>query len=646
MKSVLWPLVVSFLFAAQAVAAPGGEPGFVPSVGNWRIHDAREPAPGAEPWPVPIAAGLLERHPDAVLDLGYRDGQPPGNRYWLEKGAETDELQAFAADAGIPVDGRLCVTERPDVITRFNESEGSCSPRSGGVGCDWEGDMDGSFRETESVSKLDGVASGGSDTALYDAAATWGESAYRHRLLVIRPGTADEERRRIVAHGRGELAVDRAWIDAPKAGDAYEIRGSFDPAWLKRIPSATHRATVQRFWQGLRSVCGPDAACEPPAEPLDPFDPGNRRSWPRWFDREAITSLVTPSSVPVLYGLVADEGTSRRYWEDPFFQLSAVVADLADPAYRAWRVRYALYKLRDYGIDPGERACLIVAYKPGWHAYWNEAENGPGNEACSVSGTNSWTGPAHVCSDGSSPGGPFAPSPYGAGEFEAGLNAYLRELVRVLEANGHPDPRIITVERPRYTRRVWSLLEADVRHMSALEGEWAGALEPSVAELGERSTPGGGGESAPVGGGSGTPSSGGTTSPGGSGSPQAGGSSGLPTSGGSGDPIGGTPAPPTGTGGSSSGDGGSPSGSSSQPSGGGGLPAGGVGSSSDGDVGGGSIPADLGDGSEPSTGRAPAAAPAPPAPESSGATRSSPVDRMRRSSGGSGSGKVNPIDVP
>lgn len=479
--------------AATAAAAPDGNPVRIETLGNWRTHDPVYPASGAEPWTPADVAGFLARHPNALMELGYRDGYPAGDRYWLEKGREVDQLQALLVAQGIDGLDRICVTERPDVLARMVRP-GGCGADTYGGGCDWEGDMDGSFGELEQVVKHAGVVSGGSETGLEDRNASWSPATWRHRLLVLRPGRADEERRRISANGSATLEVTPPWTQVPSAGERYEIRGSFDPAWVKSVPRAVHERVVRELWTNRRNVCGPreaPTACPSPAEPLDPLHPANRRSWPNSLDRNAIMALATPSSVPAIYGSVADpaspEAVARHGRTDPHLAVAAVVMDVADPAYREWRIRYLMYKLQDYGISPGEPACISLAYKPGWYTHYDETSRGPSGDRCAVSGSGLWTGPAHVCSDGSAPGGPMASGLYGPGQYERAINAYIRELIATLADSGWSKLKIMTVERPTFTVGRWSILDEDVRRHPVVLGEWAGAIEPMLAELGVRS---------------------------------------------------------------------------------------------------------------------------------------------------------------
>jgi hypothetical protein len=482
--------------AGAARAARNGEPTPVQMLGSWRHHDPARPERGREPWTPSDVAGFLAMYPHAYLDTGIRDANPPGNRHWREKGRQVDELQAQLARQGTGGLERICVTERPDVLARLFQ-DAACEPARGGGGCDWEGAMDGTFGERERVVKHAGVASGGSDDTLEDRSERWDPGAWTHRLLVLRPGAAGEERRRVVRSRPTSLGVDAAWAKPPRRGDRYEIRGSFDPAWVKRVPRAVHEATLSRLWIGLRDgVCGSPSEprpCGPPAEPLDPFHPGNRRSWPSWFDRAALTALVTPKSVPALYGGVGDprrapKGSPTR-WTDPYFRVSTVVMDLADPAYREWRIRYLMYKLRDYGITPGEPACIRLAYKPGWYVHHEEAIHGPSDDPCHVPGSGLWTGPAHVCRDGHAPGGPFVAGLYGPGEYQRAVNAYIRELIAGLSAKGWGGPRIVLTERPGFARKYWSILDPDVREHPAVIGEWRGTVEPKRAQLRARRGP-------------------------------------------------------------------------------------------------------------------------------------------------------------
>lgn len=490
--------LASLVAAGAAAAAPNGAPARISTLGSWRTHDPAEPVHGAQRWTPADVAGFLALYPTAYMDLGYRDAAPAGNRYWRDKGREVDQLQALLAEQAVPDGlGRICVTDRPDIHAKLIH-EGGCEPSEGGEGCSWEGDMDGTFGEAETVVTHSGVASRGQANRLEDDTAHWEAALWRSRLLVLRPGAPDEERRRITASGSDTLTVASDWTRPPAPGDAYEIRGSFDPRWIQRVPRAVHEAAVREHWTAQRNVCGrPGAArpCPPAAEPLDPFALASRRAWPDWLDAEAIRALATPATVPALYGPVRDatlpddEKRESAPWTDPFFRVSSVVMDVRDPAYRDWRIRYLMYKLRDYGLAPGEPTCIVLTYKPGWYTYYDEAARGPSGDVCAIAGSKLWTGPAHVCADGSAPGGPLVSGLYGPGEYERSINAYIREMIAKLAERGWTGLRIIMNERPTFTSAKWAILDDDVRRSPAVIGEWQGPIEPKLAEL--RGRPGG-----------------------------------------------------------------------------------------------------------------------------------------------------------
>ncbi len=481
------------LCVALQVSAAGAQPETsrprvprIDQIGDWRTHDPQLPAPGKDPWTPRDAARLLARFPEAFFQVEARSSYPSGNYYVLRTGEQVAELRAAASEVGAQVDGRLCVSLRPDVSSRLVESTGACDPFRGGRGCDWEGDMDGRFGEKEGIVKFSGIAMEGTDTSLRDATADWSPGRWNHRLLVLRPGFVSEESRRIVASDRNEVRVDSEWSSPPKPGDRYEIRGSFDPAWVQRVPRSVHEDTVRRLWRDQRDVCSPSTRCKTPAEPLDPFSSANRRTWPDWFDRAAVDELSTPSSVPALYGSVLDGGSQPQTLEDPYFRVSGLVMRLDDADYRAWRNSYLLYKLEDAGFAPGDTACVVVAYKPGWHTYYDSEAHGKSPDPCATEGSNMWTGPANVCrnggrwSNGLGPGGPYHPTQFGPGVFERAISSFLLEMIATLEEYGYRNPRVITVERPFYAKTYWATLSDDVVSHPALAGELGNSLEPAL----------------------------------------------------------------------------------------------------------------------------------------------------------------------
>jgi hypothetical protein len=477
-------LVVSSSCPLVVAAAPDGVPARPMCLGNWYHHDPVKPTGDNEAWTSSDVVGFLARYPGAYLELGRDAGKPPGNLRWLATARAVSEVRSIAEQRGIDVKSRLCVDERPDVMTRNRVNVLPCAPSRGGGGCDWEGDMDGRHGEAETVLKTSGHASDGNITALTDARANWPIDLYVHRRIVLRPGAADEETRRVASNDPKMLVVDAPWTVPPAPGDTYQIFGTFDPAWAMRIPIATHAATVERFWTGARNVCE-GGQCAPPAEPLDPFVA--LRGFEPWADREAILALRTPSTVPGLWGYTYDADPDPRTLRDPYYAGNSVIMDLRNRAYRVWRARLMLYRLEDSGFAKSDSVCMTIGTKPGIHTYHDPA-HGVNPHPCAVPDTHNWYGPAHVCTDGYFYNGPFEPTQYGPGEFEAGISAYYRELVATLSANGWRDVRIVSEEAPQYIRP-WSTIASDVRALPAMYGEKGGYIEPRLAELAEPSDP-------------------------------------------------------------------------------------------------------------------------------------------------------------
>jgi len=469
---------LALVAVAPSFAAENGTPVRPLSLGNWYDHDPVAPQDGREPWTAADVAGFLALYPNAFFELGYGDGKPAGNTGWLDMARRTAELRSLAASRGVDTRSRLCIVERPDIMVRNAPNVAPCTPSRGGGGCDWDGDMDGRHGEAENAVRVAGRASDGAPNALVDASQRWLPELYTHRLLVLRPGGADEERRRVAWNDDHTLGVTSDFAEPPRAGDAYEIRATFDEAWIKRIPIEDHRRVIQRFWEAERDVC--DGPCNPPAQPLDPFE--SERGFESWVDGAAIRALRTPSAVPALWGYTMDEGTDPDRLEDPYYRANSVVMDVADRQYRAWRARYMLYKLEDYGFQKSDGVCLFVGYKPGAHV-WHDPAHGVPTDPCSEPDTNAWFGPAQVCADGTPYPGALHPAPFRRGEFENGISAYFRELVATLSAAGWNDVRIITSEAPNYMAITWYALGNDVRHLPQMYGEQGGFIHPPLAEL-------------------------------------------------------------------------------------------------------------------------------------------------------------------
>lgn len=479
------------LFCGSASAAPDGIPERVKSIGRWSRHDPATLWPGFEPWSPQDAARLLELYRSDFLHLDYNDANPVGRNIVPRIARRVDEVQAIAASRGTDIRGRLCLSDRPDVMQRLPDADASCSAARGADGsCDWEGAMDGRLGEAEAVVKAAGTATAGTANSLGDATQTWTPALFRHRLAVLRPGVPGEERRRIANNDATSIEVMSPWSAPPAPGDRYEIRGSFDTNWVMRAPREVHEAALRRFWEDRR-LCG-DTPCRPAPYPLDPLDPANPRGILGWLDRGAVSALATAASVPALYGWgydgddpspITQYSALPHRWTEPHFRASGVVMDLRNPAYRAWRVRHAMYRLAEYGLAAGEAGCLAVEAKPGFHAWYDEAAFGPATSTCSAPNTHNWAGPAQICRDTQSFGGPLHPTQYGPGEYEAAISAYFRELIAALVENGYGDIRVLTVEAPAFRNELWSTLADDVRRLPQMQGVQWGTTEPGLSVL-------------------------------------------------------------------------------------------------------------------------------------------------------------------
>lgn len=478
-------LVLCAGLAPAALAAPGGRARTVQYLGSLADHDPAAPRPGHEPWTPAAVVDLLAARPHASVALGRDDGLPPGNGVSALRRREADRIRALATALGVDVADRLCVPARIDVQRKLRDGHAACDPAFDGRSCAWEGDMDGSKGEREEVVVARGQASGAGAATLVASRAGWRPGAWAERLLVVRPGSALEERRRITSNDATTLELASAWQTPPHAGDAFEIRGSFDPAWVMRTPAAVHAASMRRFWSEQRNVCGRtrNRACAPPAEPLDPFAPGNTRGWRPDVDRSAFAALASPAGLPALFGTIHDADPQVAYLTDPYPSVDSVVMDLRNPAYRAWRIRSLLYTMQDLGVEPGAPACVIVGYEPALHASYDEAGEGPSRHPCAMPGTGSWEAPLHVCSDATQDGGPLDPTGYGPGEFEAGVSAFLRELLATLPEQGYRDLRVVTAEGEPLRGRPWSTLASDVRFDARVVGELDGARPPALATI-------------------------------------------------------------------------------------------------------------------------------------------------------------------
>jgi hypothetical protein len=258
----------------------------------------------------------------------------------------------------------------------------------------------------------------------------------------------------------------------PNCGWAGDMDGSkgdmpFNTDWIMRVPTTLHNQVVNDIWGGR-----------------DPFNEDvSWSSW--WFDRDAVQALNTSAEKIALYGGVNNRGAPIG---DESLRVSAVVMDLRIPDYRDWSIKYLLYRLEDGGIDPGESFRLAVGPKPGWHTYYDGPDSG---DACYLGpltdGTpvSTWAGIAQpACSNGEAPGGPFHPTQYGPGEFEAALNAWILEASAALEEAGYNDFEIVTCERPNHLGQYWSTLTPEVQSDPRLIGECGVAITPDASLYG------------------------------------------------------------------------------------------------------------------------------------------------------------------
>ncbi len=240
---------------------------------------------------------------------------------------------------------------------------------------------------------------------------------------------------------------------------------SFDPKWIVKIPRAEHQWAVDRIWGGDTSK--------------DPWSRSGARLWPAWIDRISIAEANTSTHVAAVYGAVKDRNKSMM-GTDYAVAVTGVLLDLRNPGYRTWSIKKLIADLQVMGIDPGEKAALIYAYKPGWHVYYPGSDSG---DRCYVDGSHMWTGPANPCSRIKPPGGPFARTPYGPGEFEQAVNSMFREMRAALVDAGFADVVLITVERPSFTKEKWSILGPDVRGAPWLAGDLSSSCDRTNLSL-------------------------------------------------------------------------------------------------------------------------------------------------------------------
>jgi hypothetical protein len=159
---------------------------------------------------------------------------------------------------------------------------------------------------------------------------------------------------------------------------------------------------------------------------------GWRVEFASWVDRGFRSRILAdPETAPCFYGF--------RRPLDKRLDVTELLADVRNPEYRAWHVAWVRELLAYTGAEG-----VVVAVKTGWHAKpMFVARVGPDTR---------WDGP-------------LSPTPYGAGEFEAAMGAYLVELA----AFGIP---IVSEERPPGSGGFGAWYGPDVRAALLGEAQW------------------------------------------------------------------------------------------------------------------------------------------------------------------------------
>lgn len=214
-------------------------------------------------------------------------------------------------------------------------------------------------------------------------------------------------------------------------GAADEI---FDTDWIMRVPIAEHDANVTARWGGD-----------------DWMDAGTGHVWPSYLDKTVMQALATASDVPMAYGALIEDGGAN----DGKIEMRHFVLDLRIAAARTWKVKQVLAILAELGITGDEDFCLFSSYKPGWYNYHTTSDL----SACSDSNDRTyagylWGATKPVGCDQSPDSNtysyamPIEDTQFGSGEYEAAMNAYYRELIAALDAEGLNGVKIMVERAP------------------------------------------------------------------------------------------------------------------------------------------------------------------------------------------------------
>ena len=211
----------------------------------------------------------------------------------------------------------------------------------------------------------------------------------------------------------------------------------FDEGWLFASPRATVEAQLGAFASIVpKSV----SSCELLWKPLwgtDLFDPG-------WVASQCSGAQSGPGS-PLFSGLAPHMYASVS---GTTLNVGQVQPDLNAAAYRAWDIDQTLDTVEYLGADG-----VFLGMKTGWHAWFG--------------GTSPEQDPAYPCPSytagsipGSTIGGPVSCTPYGPGEFETGMGAWIQELRAAARARFGRELAILVNEAP------------DGEHDKFLAGSW------------------------------------------------------------------------------------------------------------------------------------------------------------------------------
>lgn len=206
----------------------------------------------------------------------------------------------------------------------------------------------------------------------------------------------------VLPHWRADVLLFRLFADG--SGRSQPFWPGFDPRWVRWTPR-------RRFWRRIDEL-------QRAGYRLGPDPHNDERAWQRVF------AEAPAGKAPATYA----------YQVDRSIRLHALVADLANPAYRVWALGHLVAVTEVWGVRE-----VQTTFKPGWHAHG-------GRDLDPQRGT----------------GGPVLGGVYQPGEFEAACSALIVDAAAL-------GIRFVVREKPPHVRGRITWLTREAQRLLAGE---------------------------------------------------------------------------------------------------------------------------------------------------------------------------------